>query len=136
VRELAAYVAGRPVGGRAFDVVETLVFLGATLALALKVTNLGAVFSLVGGTCGSLIIMGLPGAALVRYAWGKHQRSRQGGHLGRPLLGEEDRVGGPAAGEGVRLYHAWRSKLFAAGVMLCAASAALVVFTVAQLVDR
>lgn len=136
VRELVAHATGRPMGGRAFDVVETLVFFFATLALALKVTNLGAVFSLVGGTCGSIIILGLPGAVLVRYAWDKHQRSRQGGHLGRPLLGEEGGVDDVAAGEDEqRLYHAWRSKLFVAGVMLCTASAALIIFTVARLVQ-
>jgi amino acid permease len=122
VADLLRQATGREVGGRAFDALEAAIFLGATLALALRVADLGAVFSLVGGTCGSVIILGMPGLLLLRYSRDKHRDSRRGGAQSRLLGGQ---------GEGEERYDAWRSKLFAAGLALCVACAALFSYAVA-----
>lgn len=77
VQDLIYQVSGRRCAGDSFYILETLVFFGSTLAVAMMVTDLGVVFRLVGGTGGGLLIFTLPGLLLMQYAYGKHLLSRQ-----------------------------------------------------------
>ena len=135
IRDFVRGVCGAELGGTAFSTAETIVFFGATLALALVVEDLGAVFTLVGGTCGSVIILGLPGVLLINLAVRNHVASRrQGGTdpAAAPLLPgreEEDEVLLKL------MYHAWWSKLFWAGMALTLACVALFSWTVASAIN-
>ena len=149
IRELLHLATGVNCGGPGFVALETLAFFGATLALALVCSDLGTIFKLLGGTCGSVLIFMMPGALLVQYAAGKHRQSRQqrweqeqqGQHLREPLLaaaaedgGGGNGGGGAAAAGGLAqppLYSLWCSKLFWSGVMLLLISVALGLLTIA-----
>ncbi len=77
----------------------------------------GVVFRLIGGTCGGILIFGMPGALLMKHALRKHHASR----LAHLLLGQE---------EPQQVYSFWKSKLWWAGVMLVALTVALAGYTV------
>jgi len=126
-----------------FIITETLVFYIGTLILALIVNDLGSVFSLTGGVCGSAIILGMPGLLLVQYAWKKQEASLNSRQVASfPILsslleeGEEEEQEGqqeaPAAfrGNGITTYNALTSKLFWSGVVLVISSAILIVYTI------
>jgi sodium-coupled neutral amino acid transporter 7/8 len=70
-RDIVSCITGSVPGGRSFVIVETVLFFFTTLAISLLVTDLGAIFSVVGGTCGSVIIFGVPGVLLLKYSYGK-----------------------------------------------------------------
>jgi amino acid permease len=61
--------------GNGFVFVETSVFFTLSLILALSFTELGTVFSLVGGTSGTVIIFIIPGALLLHEARDHHQQN-------------------------------------------------------------
>ena len=115
-----------------------------------------SVFELVGGTCGSALVLGVPGALLIQYASQKAAESRRllSGEppplsaVGpqQPLLGEDEAAAaaGEAAEEGSagsgsggqgaagEPYSVWRSKLFWAGVALELLAAFVFGLTVAR----
>lgn len=47
---------------------ETLLFCGAATAVAVSVTDLGALFQLIGGTAAAALMFGVPGALLLQAA--------------------------------------------------------------------
>jgi len=136
VKDAFSTATGIQLGGKAFVITETLVFYIGTLILALVVNDLGSVFSLTGGVCGSSIILGMPGLLLVQYAWKK-----QG--VSFPLLGslleegaEEEQEGQQNAAATSRgsvdaTYNVWTSKLFWSGTVLIVACVTLIVHTIA-----
>ena len=115
-------------GGWGFIITETLLFYGASLGLALVVTDLGAVFTLTGGVCGSAFILGMPGLLLMNYAWGKHCNGKVQERLTSSLLEEEHEEREEEDRHGVP-YSAWKSKFFWSGVSLVVASVALISYT-------
>lgn len=125
IKDFLHSCTGWQFGGKGFVVAETLIFFLVTLGLALVVHDLGAVFSLVGGTCGSIIILGLPGALLVSYSVQKHRASRthgeEAGSLATPLLYDTGANGH---------YNAWSSKHFWGGMALVISCTLLFGFTV------
>ncbi|KAL4420655.1 hypothetical protein ABPG75_010311 [Micractinium tetrahymenae] len=92
-RDLLAQLTGRSPLFRGYNTAEVLLFFVSTLALSLLVTDLGEVFKLIGGSCGSFFIFGMPGALLLQYACSKHVQARQDHPLQQPLLAEEGAAG-------------------------------------------
>jgi hypothetical protein len=147
IRELLHLATGVNCGGPGFVALETLAFFGVTLVLALVCSDLGTIFKLLGGTCGSVLIFMMPGALLAQYAASKHRQSRQQQlqQLREPLLaaaaeaaaeggGGDDGSGGVAAAGGLAqppLYSLWCSKLFWSGMVLLLISVALGLLTIA-----
>lgn len=66
VRDIVGKITGKEPSGAGFIYTESIVFFMATLAISLFVTDLGAVFEVIGGSCGSIIILGMP-ALLILY---------------------------------------------------------------------
>ncbi|PRW56012.1 AAAP family transporter: amino acid [Chlorella sorokiniana] len=142
IRDLILQTTGRTVGGPGFVAVQTLAFFFSTLALALLVTDLGNIFKVVGGTCGNVLILFMPGCLLVQYARSKHVESRkrrqllaEAAQLEAPLLNGGAGGAAGASGEAAEpalppLYSLWWSKLFWSGVVLLLLSAGLAVLTV------
>ncbi len=119
-----------------------------------------SVFEVVGGTCGSTLVLAVPGALLISYASQKAAESRRlldgaslaGGDLRQPLLGSaaagaiaaedaaEQGAGGgdssantarqPPPGQPQRPYTVLSSKMFWAGVALQLLAAFVLVLTV------
>lgn len=94
-----------------------------------------------GGTCGSVLILAMPGALLVQYSRSKQlQASHQLAQLQEPLLptpaaAAAAEVGARSAGTPSEQpwaapYSMWRSKLFYCGVALLVLSVALGTLTV------
>lgn len=148
--QLLQHASGRRLEGAAFVAAEALCSFGGTLAIALWCTNLGAVFQLIGGTCGAALVLAAPGALLIQYALSKHRESRRqrqqqrpspgccGGSLHAPLLGSEavgaaelGRLPDVGSGSPPAAYHLWASKLFWVGMLLQLLAAALCGLTVA-----
>ena len=131
IRDAAATAAGISLGGTAFLIIETLTFYIGTLAIALAVHDLGAVFTLTGGLCGSAFILGMPGLLLIHYSWQKQRGSSL--LLYRLLTHHEESDDGardqPNSG-GTSEYTAWGSKLFWGGVGLIMACLALNIYTI------
>ncbi|KAI3436527.1 hypothetical protein D9Q98_005944 [Chlorella vulgaris] len=97
VLDFVRHTTGANLGGAVFHVIEPLLFYGATLTVALACSDLGVILSLVGGTCGSMLIFLMPGALLVQDALDQQRTEQQ--HplpLQEPLLLE----GGAAAEDG------------------------------------
>lgn len=112
VRQLTGHVIG---ASTLFHVGHAVVFYLLTLSVAMVVTDLGAVFKIVGGTNGALLIFGLPGAMLMKYAHDKVVASGVAADAVRPLLSAEGTEEQPR-------YRLLTSKLWWAGiglVMLC-----------------
>lgn len=137
VRDVVALAAGRTPAGAGFVATETLAFFGATLGIALACDDLGDIFKLVGGTCGSVLILAMPGCLLIAYARSKATATaRCPSPLHQPLLAAAAEAGagwGPEPGErpAVQPYRLWRSKLYWSGILLLVLSAALTVLTIA-----
>lgn len=143
VKDAFFTATGIQLGGKSFIITETLVFYIGTLILALVVNDLGRVFSLTGGVCGSAIILGMPGLLLVQYAWKKQDESTDSRQLTSfpilsPLLeegGEEEQEGRQdAPRNGNAKYNVWTSKFFWSGVVLIVACATLIGYTIAATV--
>ncbi|KAL4440716.1 hypothetical protein ABPG77_000425 [Micractinium sp. CCAP 211/92] len=137
VRDMVHLATGRNPAGAGFVAAETLAFYGATLGIALLCSDLGNIFKLVGGTCGSVLILAMPGCLLIAYARSNALAvTRQATLLQEPLLaaapeaclaGAEDPA--PGARPVVRSYRLWKSKQFYSGISLLVLSAALTVVT-------
>ncbi len=152
---------GVQLGGKAFIITETLVFYIGTLVLALVVQDVGSVFAVTGGVCGSAIILGMPGLLLIQYSWKKQRDSRLDSNprevASFPLFSslleeggdgdeeqEEERVQyrhrHAAQSSSLRnnnnftRYSAWTSKLFWSGVVLVVSCVSLIVYTIAATV--
>ncbi|KAL4457498.1 hypothetical protein ABPG75_012363 [Micractinium tetrahymenae] len=140
VRDMVHLATGRSPAGASFVAAETLAFFGATLGIALVCDDLGNIFKLVGGTCGSVLILTMPGCLLVAYARSKALGSRRASCLREPLLPAAAEAGaavgdGAVQGEGsMQPYCLWQSKLFYSGLLLLALSVALTVLTIATTV--
>lgn len=132
IRDAATTAAGVSLGGTSFVVLETLVFYLGTLALALSISDLGAIFTLTGGLCGSAFILGMPGMLLIHYSWQKQRGSSQllyrllSHHEANESEDARDISSFPPYNE----YNAWRSKLFWGGISLIIACLALNCYTV------
>ncbi|KAL4451420.1 hypothetical protein ABPG77_009492 [Micractinium sp. CCAP 211/92] len=149
-RDLLTQLTGCSPVFRGYNTVEVFFFFVCTLGLSLLVTDLGDVFKLIGGSCGSFFIFGMPGALLLQYAWSKHVQVRQGHPLEQPLLAEEGATGGAqqaqqatglAAQQAMapqaqvpQRYHVLLSKLFWAGVLLILLALGLLALTLYTLI--
>lgn len=133
VRDMLQQTTGRCPSGTGFLATETLLFFGSTLGIALAVDDLGNIFKLVGGTCGSLLILAFPGALLVQYSRGKQRQQQQQwqqaqGGLQEALLMSAAEAG--VTGRAVPPYRLWCSKYFWSGVVLLLLSVILCTLTV------
>ncbi|PSC73430.1 AAAP family transporter: amino acid [Micractinium conductrix] len=104
---------------RGFHTAATLLFWGGTLATALTVSGLGVVFQLVGGTCGAVLILGMPGTLLMSYAVGKWR-------------GQQAQQAQQQQQEAQR-QPPWASELWWSGLGLVLCTAALCAYTLATL---
>lgn len=136
IRDIILLKSGLTPGGRGFIALETLTFFLGTLGLALMVEDLGSIFSLIGGTCGSVIILGLPGVLLIKYALNKRRAGwvdLQRAANGTPHDTDEDSDEADGTDPQHILYieyHVWQSKLFWTGMLLVAACLGLVCYTI------
>lgn len=132
-RDLLAQLTGRQLQSSAFNSAEVLGFFVATLGLSLVITDLGQVFKLIGGSCGSFFIFGMPGAFCLQYAYSKHITAREG--LQESLLADEEAREVPRPGGSQTQYHVLASKLFWAGVLLLIFAVGLLSLTIYSLVS-
>jgi hypothetical protein len=93
---------------------------------ALQVRDLGAVFQIVGGTGGSVLILLLPGLLLMQYAYSKHAASVA--DAAEAALRHQQTL--PTSRSIFPVYNYWTSRLFWGGVALVASSVALIGTTV------
>ncbi|KAL4855593.1 putative sodium-coupled neutral amino acid transporter 7 [Chlorella vulgaris] len=133
-RDLLAQLTGRQLQSSAFNTAEVLGFFAATLGLSLVITDLGQVFKLIGGSCGSFFIFGMPGAFCLQYAYSKHITAREG--LQESLLADEEAREVPRPGGSQMQYHVLASKLFWAGVLLLIFAVGLLSLTIYSLASR
>ncbi|KAL4856165.1 Proline dehydrogenase 1 [Chlorella vulgaris] len=73
IRELLHHATGDRFEDRWFTVAESMMWVGATLGTSLACTDLAAMFQLIGGTCGGVLMLGVPGALLMQYSYSKHR---------------------------------------------------------------
>lgn len=138
VREMIQLASGRGPAGAGFVAAETLAFFCATLGIALSCSDLGDIFKLVGGTCGSVLILAMPGCLMVTYARSKTlAATRRASPLHAPLMATADEAVTAAGSrtvsgglQAVRPYSLWRSKLYCCGILLLGLSIALTVLTI------
>jgi len=141
IKDFVRGTTGWELAGSRFVAMETTLFYLASLGFALLIRDLGVVFTLVGGTCGSIIILGLPGLLLMRYSTDKHNKSKR--HRQRQteerdvstladslLLFQESESSQGAHTNHETFYNAWESKLFWGGLALTLSCSALFIFTV------
>lgn len=134
-QDVLRVLTGRPLNGTLFHVGHAVVFFLATLSVALSVTDLGSVFKVVGGTNGAVLIFGLPGAMLMKYAYDKAQQSREATAAGpaAPLLAPPAAADGRAPG-GEEPYRLATSKLWWAGIGLVTLCLSVLALTVVSMV--
>eukprot|EP00890_Picochlorum_soloecismus_P000649 jgi/Picsp_1/1585/NSC_05063-R1_sodium-coupled neutral amino acid transporter 7 len=77
IGDIVGTLVGQQPSGYAFIYVETLLFFGLNLLIAMYVTDLGAVFEIIGGTCGSIIILGMPSLLLLNHSLKKVRSSKR-----------------------------------------------------------
>lgn len=83
-------------------------------------------FKVIGGTCGGILIFGMPGALLLSHALRKQQAAALGLQLLPPGWGAHEAGGQQRR----RAYGVWGSKLWWAGLALVLFAAALAAATV------
>ena len=77
IGDIVGTLVGQQPSGYAFVYVETILFFGLNLLIAMYVTDLGAVFEVIGGTCGSIIILGMPSLLLLNHSLKKVRNSKR-----------------------------------------------------------
>jgi amino acid permease len=77
IGDIVGTLVGQQPSGYAFVYVETLLFFGLNLLIAMYVTDLGAVFEVIGGTCGSIIILGMPSLLLLNHSLKKVRNNKR-----------------------------------------------------------
>ncbi|KDD75444.1 hypothetical protein H632_c683p2 [Helicosporidium sp. ATCC 50920] len=134
LKDVMEQATGRSWEGPLFHYGATLLFFGATLALALRVHDLGVVFKVIGGTNGAVLIFTLPGLMLIKYSYAKHlewQRYLDAQRGDAPRESARDALLPPADADASRYaslpqpYHYLSSKLWWSGVALVAFSVAV-----------
>jgi len=86
IGDIVGTLVGQQPSGYGFIYVETLVFFGLNLLIAMYVTDLGAVFEIIGGTCGSIIILGMPSLLLLNHSLKKVVKKRGRGSMSGYLV--------------------------------------------------
>lgn len=127
-QDVVAALTGHRPDSAAFNFAHAAGFYLATLAVALAVSDLGQVFKVVGGTNGAFLILGLPGALLMKYASDKALASRIPLVVEQPLLVARGEAPPP------RPYRLLTSKLWWAGLGLVGLCVGVLALTIVSIV--
>lgn len=145
-KDILTCLVGSVPGGKLFTIVETVLFFATTLAISLLITDLGAIFSLVGGTCGSVIIFGVPGILILKYSYNKRDwlRAEKPGEENQGSQGVEHQANDDGDANNntgimqncdfneqvVGTHHLLKSKLFWMGCLLLVVCITIIIYTI------